>query len=308
MKKFLSSVPVSLSGVMLSVAALGNLLRSFSETARDICGVIAGLLLILLLAKLIFAGGSVVNELKNPIGASVSGTFSMGLMLLSVYAIPLIGKQAAMVVWFGAITLHLTLMAYFTARFLMHGSLDKVHASYFIVYVGVAAASVFAPPYGMTALGTAIFYFALAAFVVLLIPVSLRYLRHKVPEPARPLFCICAAPASLCLAGYLQSAEAKLPALSGALLAVSLLLYAGALVQLVVCLRLPFYPSYAAFTFPFVISATAARQSVAYFSALGQNLPLLRVVSNFETMLAAAIVAYVLIRFFAAMAKKPEQS
>ena len=53
MKEMIKKVPVPLCGVMLGTAALGNLLQSYSEGIRQVCGLFAALLLILILAKLI---------------------------------------------------------------------------------------------------------------------------------------------------------------------------------------------------------------------------------------------------------------
>ena len=53
MKQMIRRVPLPLSGVMLGTAALGNLLQSVSEALRGICGCLAVMMLVLLLAKLI---------------------------------------------------------------------------------------------------------------------------------------------------------------------------------------------------------------------------------------------------------------
>lgn len=76
MKNVIKRVPVPLCGVMLGMAALGNLLQSYSEGIRVLCGAVAALLLILVLLKLIMFPGMIKEDMKNPIMASVSGTFS----------------------------------------------------------------------------------------------------------------------------------------------------------------------------------------------------------------------------------------
>ena len=111
MKNVIKRVPVPLCGVMLGMAALGNLLQSYSEGIRVLCGAVAALLLILVLLKLIMFPGMIKEDMKNPIMASVSGTFSMALMLLSVYVKPFIG-MAAFYIWILAIILHVILIVY----------------------------------------------------------------------------------------------------------------------------------------------------------------------------------------------------
>jgi exfoliative toxin A/B len=301
MKAFIRSIPLPLSGVMLGTAALGNLIQSYSETLRTVCGAVAGLLLLLLVLKLILFPKSVAEDLKNPVLASVLGTFPMGLMLLTVYWKPVIGA-AAKILWLAAILLHAALIIYFTARFIKKDSVPKLLASYFVVYVGMAVASVTSPAYEMTGLGMAIYWLSFALLLIALPFVSYRYIKYRtVPQPAQPLICIFTAPASLCLAGYLQSAANKSLPLVYFMMALACVLYIVALINLPRLLKLPFYPSFAAFTFPFVISAIAMKQSNGFLMKAGAGIPWLQYVVLFETVVAAALVVYALVRYFMAI-------
>lgn len=289
-------VPVPACGVMLGLAALGNLLQSYSEGLRWACGMAAAVLLALILLKLILFPKAVGEDLKNPIMASTAAAFPMGLMLLSVYVKPFLGG-GAFAIWGLAVLLHVVLILYFSARFLVKLSLSKVFASWYIVYVGIVAAAVSAPAYGQQALGMAAFWFGFVCLLCLLVLVTARYAKLPVPEPAKPLICIYTAPASLCVAGYLQSAETKsLPLLLG-MFALACVLYVFSLVKAAACLRLPFYPSYAAFTFPFVISAIAAKQTAACLANMGHPVPALQYVVLAETVIAAALTVYAFVRF-----------
>lgn len=299
MKQIIKKIPVPLCGVMLGTAALGNLLQSYSENVRLLCGAAAGLLLLFILLKLILYPAAIKKELGNPIMASVAGTFSMSLMLLSVYVKPWIGR-AAYYIWLFAIALHIVLIIAFTFKFIFKLQIPKVFASYYIVYVGIAVASITAPAYENLAVGSAAFWFGLVSLAVLLILITYRYAVCKdVPEPAKPLICIYAAPASLCLAGYVQSVTPKSFGFLMVLFALASILYVFSLVKAVAYLKLPFYPSYASFTFPFVISAIAAKQTMACAANLGHPLPVLKYVVLVETCIAAVLVVYTLIRFLA---------
>ena len=85
MKDIIKKVPVPLCGVMLGTAALGNLLQSYGEWIRSVCGILAAFLLILVLLKIVMFPGMVKEDMGNPIMASVAATFSMSLMILSTY-------------------------------------------------------------------------------------------------------------------------------------------------------------------------------------------------------------------------------
>ncbi|MDZ5016890.1 C4-dicarboxylate ABC transporter, partial [Clostridium perfringens] len=131
------------------------------------------------------------------------------IMLLSTYIKPFIGPKA-IYIWYLGILLHLTLIAYFSIEFILKFNIKKVFTTYFIVYVGLAAASVSAPAFEKTNIGTLAFWFAFILCMILLVVVTYRYAKYKeIPNPAKPLFCIYTAPVSLCLAGYIQSVQSK---------------------------------------------------------------------------------------------------
>lgn len=274
-----------------------SMLKSYSNTVRNICGLFAAFLLVLLILRLIGDFSGVRKDMGNPIVAGVSGTFTMALMILSTYLIPFAGQAPAAVIWYLAIALHVVLIVYFTYKYIVHFDLKKVFTVYYIVYVGIAVAGVTAPAYGAEALGAATFWFGLATFVALFVVVTRRYLKVPVPEPAQPLIVIYAAPLSLCVAAYVQSVMPKsLPFLLG-MLAVAQAIYVFALVKAVPCLKLPFYPSYAAFTFPLVISAIAIKQTMACCANLGSPIPWLGPIVTIETVIATVFVVYVYARF-----------
>ena len=81
------------------------------------------------------------------------------------------------------------------------------------------------------------------------------------------------------------------------MLAVATVIYVIALVKAIGYLKLKFYPSYAAFTFPFVISAIASKQTMACAANMGKPLPFLKYVVLVETIIAAALMIYTFIRF-----------
>lgn len=297
MKDMIKKVPVPLCGVMLGFAALGNLLQSYGEGIRTVCGLVAAFLLVLVLLKLVMFPQMIKEDMKNPIMASVSGTFPMALMLLSTYVKPYIGA-AAKYIWFFAIGLHLVLIVYFTMKFILKLEMPKVFASYYIVYVGIAVAAVTAPAYEQLGIGSAAFWFGFVTLVALLVLVTIRYVKcPNVPEPAQPLICIYAAPTSLCIAGYVQSVTPKSKTFLLAMLAVATVIYIFALVKAIGYLKLKFYPSYAAFTFPFVISAIATKQTMACLAKMEAPMPILKPVVLIETIIAVVLVVYTFIRF-----------
>lgn len=297
MRTLVEHVPIPTAGVALGLAALGNLLAPAAEAAHMVCGVLSTALVALLIAKIVLFPALIRDDLRNSILASVSATLFMTLMQLSTYLAPLTFLPA-FALWAVAVVAHLALMTGFTVRFMAHFKLHEVFPTYFICYVGIIVASATSPAFGMEAAGHALFWMGFAFYLVLLGLVTYRYAKHEIPEPARPLFCIYTAPMSLSIVGYLATAADPNPLFVGIMLILAQALFLLVLARLPQLLRLRFYPSFAAMTFPFVITATALGQATAFLEAAGTALPaFLDVLIAAETGIAAVLVAYVLARY-----------
>lgn len=308
---FLKRVPLPLSGVALGFAALGNLLSAYNMSFKVICGVLAFIGLILITGKYLSDIEAFTTDMKNPVIASVSGTYTMALMLLAVYVKPVV-PAFAIALWYIAVVLHFILMIYFTLNIVLKikipDEMMKIAASFFIVYVGIAVASVTAPAFKNIALGQLCFWIGFILYIPFFIYVSYRYIKlgNKKIE-AKALACIYAAPASLCVAGYISSFEQKNILFLGGLYIFSLLMY---LVGLAVAIDLfvsfvknndfRFYPSLAGLTFPFVISAIATKQFNAVLTKTDIQMwirPALPLIFNIELVIAILGVIFAAVCF-----------
>ena len=72
-------------------------------------------------------------------------------------------------------------------------------------------------------------------------------------------------------------------------------------------LSLPFFPSYAAWTFPFVITAIASKQLMACAAKMEHPLPFLRPIVIIETVIAVIFMVYVFIRYLMFLTSGPKQ-
>lgn len=305
-REIIQKVPIPTAGVALGLAALGNLLQPYTEIAHILCGLLALLLIALLGAKIVLFPGLIRDDMHNSIMASVSATLFMTIMQLAAYLAPA-AYELAEGLWAAAIVAHLALMAWFTMRFIARFKLHEVFPTYFICYVGIVVASATAPTFGMEAVGHVLFWFGFACYLVLLGLVTYRYAKHEAPESARPLFCIYTAPMSLSIVGYLATAAQPSVLFVSVLLVLAQALFAMVLWRLPVLLRLRFYPSYAAMTFPFVITATALGKATEFFRASGVMVPgVLDVLFIAETVLAAVMVTYVLAHYLHFFFKRVE--
>lgn len=299
MRDIIKKVPIPTAGVALGLAALGNLLQPYAEVAHIVCGALSLFLVAMIVAKVVLFPSMIRDDLQNSIFASVSATFFMTLMQLAGYLAP-VAIVPAFGLWCAAIAGHFILMGWFTAHFIRRFKLAEVFPTYFICYVGIIVAAVTSPVFGMEAFGRGIFWFGLACFAVLLATVVARYLKHEIPEPARPLFCIFAAPLGLSLVGYLAVTPNPDPLFVGVLMGLGQVMLVGVATQLPKFIALKFYPSYAAMTFPFVISAMALGKGMQALYAAGVTIPALPMVEALialETVFAAVMVTYVFVHY-----------
>ena len=297
MRSLIEKVPVPIAGVTLGLTALGNLIADLSPALRWGCALVAAVLFVLLIAKLVLCADMIKKDFTNPIIASVSATAFMTLMQLAGYAHAFI-PTISLYVWYAAIIGHFALMAWFSWTYLRKFKLSDVYPTYFIAFVGIVVASVTSATFDRTALGYGIFCFGFAAYMILLVLVTVRYFKIPVADGAKPLFCIYTAPMSLSLAGYLTTAAEPSIAFAVALEIAAQILYVIVLTQLPKLLRLPFFPSYAAFTFPFVITAIALQKLTALLAASGIAVPgALSLLLAAETVVACVMVGYALIRY-----------
>lgn len=296
MGKLVKKVPVPTSGLMLALAAAGNLVQSYGAFYRNVFGVVSAILLVLLLAKMIKYPSVVKEELKNPVVASVFPTLTMGMMLLATYVKPF-APNFAFAMWIVSVVGHIALMFKFALDYIVKLDIKKVFPSWFIVYVGIAVGSVTAPAFEMQSLGRIFFWVGITSYFLLL-PIVLKKVKlGTIPEPALPTLAIFAAPVALCLAGYMNSFETKNMVIVWGLVTLSQLSYIFVLSQLPKLLKSKFYPSFSGFTFPMVITAISIKLTNGFLANSGQPVPTLKYIVKFEEIVAILIVIYVLLKY-----------
>lgn len=292
----------------LGLVALGGLLGDYMEGIQPMLVALSVAMAALVVAKACLFPAMVRDDFQNPVFASVSATLFMAIMQICAFFAP-VAFAASFAFWATAVLGHLALMAWFTMRHVREFRLEKVFPTYFICYVGIIVASVTSPIFGMEALGSVLFWFGFACYAVLFTVITLRYIKHSIPEPARPLFCIYAAPMSLSIAGYLSVTSEPNLVFVAVLAVLAQVLFVVVLTQLPKFIAGGFYPSFAAMTFPFVITAVALGMVLDVMAAAEVALPMvegLRVLAGIETLFATAMVFFVLghyVRFLASALK-----
>ena len=301
-RNFLNRLPIPAGCVALGLIGLGTLLSSYSRLFLSLFGGLSFVIQICVLLKLATPEGlrSLAADL---ISLSTFAGTSMAMMLTAVPMRTVLPFLAAASYWAAGLLLHLALMVFFSVKLLRERVRSKdVRGSWLLVYVGIAAAAISAPAFSMESV-CGVLLIPAALGTVILLPLVWRADRlTSIPQAQRPLFCITAAPVSIWLVGYLSSAPHPSAKLVLILLILGQLLYLPALLRFLCSFRAPFSPSFAAFTFPFVIAATACKKAVAFLTVTGP-MRILILLETASALVLCCFVAWKYCRFLSAQAK-----
>lgn len=299
MKEKIQCLPLPIGGVALALFSLAKLLLAFDMTILAYSFIAIGTIIFTgLILKLVLVPEHVLTDMQNVMIVAVMPTWTMALMTVST----LWHTTFWDIVWYVAVFSHFAFMLYFTYRFVVKVEvhLTDVYPSWLIMYIGMGVMPLTAGnalPTLMTCVSI-----ACVGFAIILIPLMMtRIVRGDLPTPTRPLIGILAAPVSLITAGYIAHAQTPYQGLVIAGLIVGQLLYMFVLTQLPRLLRLPFFPTYAALTFPLVISATASLNALSY---LHVTMMWAQMIVTIETFIAIVMVSYVTVRYAMAMYKQ----
>lgn len=326
----MAEVALPKAGLSLAILALGNLLANMFPGAqvpvRWICGLLAAFFFLHIVAKFCLHPATVFKtDLTSPVIAPVSATIWMTLMQFATYVNAISGTTTgttsvastfesvavavagnwwhllALGIWWLAVAANVVLMGWITWRFIFRKpgfQITRVFPTWFVGYIGIVVAVATAGTMGTQAVGLPIFWFGFACYVILLPLITYRVFRHPLPDPVKPSLGIYAAPASLTLVGYVTVTSQPNRWFVLVLACLGQIFFVVVLALLPRLLRLPFFPSHSALTFPFVITATALWQVLKFFEAQGAGLPQwIYWLQLAETLLAGLMVGYVAILF-----------
>lgn len=308
LRERLKTAPTPMAGLALGIGSLGwcwESVGAFDGHMQALGATIAGVLLLILVAKFLLHPRLLLNDLAHPVVGSVVPTFAMATMVVS----KAIGGPLGTTLWLLAVLLHLIFLATFTWHRARQFELSHMVPSWFVPPVGIIVADVTSPGGVLASLATVLLWFGVISYALMLPTMLYRLIFcAEVPDAAKPTLAILAAPASLSLAGYLTVSTQPSLALVAVLLGIAVLMTAVIYLAFFQLLRLPFSPGYAAFTFPLVIGATALFKTSALLQQLSPaGAAELHQVALFELGVATVIVSYVALRYLLAFAPQSRE-
>ncbi|GAA0827118.1 MULTISPECIES: TDT family transporter [Marinomonas] len=296
-------IPTSMAGLALGIASLGrgwSYLQVGTSVLQYVSAIVASLLLLLVLSKFILQPKLLNQDLRHPILGSTAPTFAMALMVISISLNNLL-PAAGVALWWFALILHGLLLTTFIYHRVKRFRMTDMLPSCFVPFAGIGVAAISFPAARFQPFAEGVLWFGILCYL-LLVPVIIYRLVYcdALPEHAKPTLAVLAAPASVCLTGYLTVVSAPSQYVVVLLLAMALIktgVVYGFSLRLV---RLPFSPGYASFTFPLAIGATALfkvqEQCIAWQSS-ELLIALLGALGMLELLIASLVIVYVSCRY-----------
>lgn len=172
--------------------------------------------------------------------------------------------------------------------------INNVFGSYWVVYVGITMAAITGSIHNLNSISWIFFVFGFCMMIPTFILISYRYFKYPVKNEAnKPLICIYTALFSILITGYLNSFNKINFYFLIILYIIACICYVFSTYKLLSYIRMPFYPTFSAFTFPFVISVIASNEILVFF---GENI-FLQIFVYYQLLVAIIIVTYVLFKY-----------
>ena len=281
--------PILLSGLILGLFGLANLLLNYHSIFFHFLNVLALILWIYLTLALVLSFSDYRQDLQKAPFLSSFATYPMASMLLAAYLNKLGLFLLSQFLWYIALLLHVFLIAIFTWKFVFKAEGLYLTPSWTVLYVGLAMASLTQGVVHQPFLGYLAWFFALLLSLILY-PLFYKVRRsQRLPDALKPQWAIYCAPFSLLLGSYIRLAGSDAEGWFVALL----ILLSQVFYLLVLCLlprifRLGPQLSWSALTFPLVNTAFALKLGLDYLGWAW-----LVWLSHAEALLAFVIVLYV---------------
>lgn len=307
MKRFFEALPIPICGIMLAIVSLGNLLKAVFTNIFNLeglgylvyitCFILTFILLVLIALKYVICFKMFNEMLENPEMMGIFSCYSLTLMIWAGYLPTFIGDFQAQVVWWIGVLMHYTNMVIFTYKYVIHFKLPTLLPPWYIVYVGFALTGFSAQNFAPHWVGIAAFYIGFIGFWIIFFLLIYRSRISPIPRMDEPTLCINAA-IGICLTTYVRNFTNPSLLVIAFLYIVSLAIWIWIIFRLPKMLKLPFYPTDAAFSFPFVVSAIASLETMNSLMKMGisihtWNTPVVLI----QTIVAVIMTTYAIVRF-----------
>ena len=298
----MKKLPLVFSGCLLGLAGAGNLIADTWPVLSHLFSLTGLVLWIFFLLLHLRNWSETKRELTHAPLLSGMATFPMAGMIFSTYVLRLVPSLPilAQLLWWFSFILDLSLIAYFSHRFVGVEERASATPSWTVLYVGIAVAALTYPVVGLIQIAylTVTFGFLATCF---LYPLIYSDLKKKPLTPAllgqEGIYC---APFSLLLAALVRIGGVTLPTWSLLIMIlISQAFYFFVMIRLPKIVKGGFQPAFSALTFPTIITATSLKMAQGIL-----KLPFLDYLVLAETVICLTILFFVLGAYLIWLRKK----
>lgn len=305
MKDFTSKLPLPVAALALGWVLLGNIFKNLIPFLSDICMIISLILLILIVLKLILDTKSFYKSLKSPVGLSLFSSFSMSLMLISVWMKVVLDK-ANIYIWIVGVVLHTIIMIIFTLKYVLNFKMKYVFSSWFLVYSGIGVAAITCNDFGMIVFGRTVLKFCMGVSLVLVPFVLARMKSIGSTQAARPIFSLISLPLGLILpASVLISYPLSARTMWIMFIIIQVILL-FVLIDMLIQIFHGFYPSWSCYTVSVSVSVYASMYFNKYLALNKMKVAFIDYLLYFEYVLVFLACALILLAYFINTLEDPE--
>ncbi|MDG0843794.1 TDT family transporter [Staphylococcus equorum] len=307
-RKFISVIPTAICGLALGISALSNLLYIMEwDVLATIFLIISVIVVGLFILKCIQFPRIVLKELSDRNICATFPTITMTFLTLLyiLYHQLNITWEIINWLWWIIVILQFIIIGVFIYYHIYLRKNERIvpSTSWFVTFVGIGVISETAEDFSPF-FGELIVYIATLCFLVLICIVLFKKSWRLYNENQFPMTIIIAAPASLCLNGYLLSAEHTQLLYTMPMLIISQLTFIYSLTFLPKLYKLNFRFSFSALTFPWVTTATSLYNLIKI-----ENLPhklhsVLYFITVLEVTFAIMTVIYVILGYASFLKKR----
>lgn len=306
--KLIKVLPTAICGLALGIASLSNLLFNMSWYGLAVLFfILSCIILVLFIKKCILYPHTIYNELSDRHICTTFPTFPMALMTIIYIIKHHLNVNLGLLLWLWWLTIiiqFIIIAGFIYYHLILHNKGTVLpNTSWFVTFVGIGVIAETAKEFNPV-LGEFTVYIATFCFIILIAIILIKKTWRLYNENQFPMSIIIAAPAALCLNGFLISAKSNDIIIMVSGFIISQLLFMVSLTFIPKLMAINFKFLFAALTFPWVTTATAYFNFMIHvrFPSVLQNL--LQFMLICEIIFALLAVVYVILGYIVFLRKR----
>lgn len=305
LKNLTSRLPLPVTVLALGWVILGNILKDIIPLLSDICMIISMMLLIITILKIVLSPRGFYKGIKSPAGLSMFSSFSMSLMLISVWMKGFLGK-ANIYIWIIGVILHTVILIVFTIKYVLNFKIKYVFSSWFLVYSGIGIAAITCNDFGMIVFGRSVLKFTVFVSLLILPFVLARLKIMGSTQAAKPIFSLICVPLGIIVPAMVSINEPASSKVMWAMFTAIQILLLVVIIDMLIHLFMGFYPSWSCYTVAIVISVYSSMYFNKYLAMVKMRNYFVESLLYFEYVLAFVVCSIVLLAYFINTLEDPE--